>query len=84
MTSVLDSLSAVARELVVARAALIEVGRDVHSERPDNCDCGPECSSYHDALRAVTRAAEAVGIPVGEFALFAADYVGMRAEESDR
>jgi len=81
MTSVLDALSSVGKELIVARAALIEVGIEIHSDRPDNCDCGSECASYHDALRAVTRAAEAVGIPVGEFALYAADYVGQRSDE---
>ena len=81
MTSVLDALSSVGKDLIVARAALIEVGIEIHSDRPDNCDCGPECASYHDALRAVTRAAEAVGIPVGEFALYAADYVGQRSDE---
>ena len=57
-------------ELIEARAALLEVWDLVHPD-PDAFECDGSCDAYHDALRAVTRAAETVGIPVAEFAIAA-------------
>lgn len=57
-------------ELIEARAALLEVWDLVHDD-PDAYECDGSCDAYHDALRAVTRAATIVGIPVGEFAIAA-------------
>jgi hypothetical protein len=69
--------------LIEARAALLEVWDLVHPD-PDAHDCDGSCDAYHDALRAVTRAAENVGIPVGEFALAAGTYLGRKREARER
>lgn len=70
-------------ELIEARAGLLEVWDLVHPDL-DARECGPECEGYHDALRAVTRAAEAVGIPVGEFAVASGNYLGKKRAVRER
>lgn len=49
--------------LIQARAALARMRDDVHG---GDEGCGPHCMDYHDAMRAVSRAAECVGLPVRE------------------
>ena len=55
----------VMHELVNARAALDRMRDDVHGGREE---CGSDCTDYHDAVRAVTFAAEACGMDVQELA----------------
>lgn len=50
-------------ELIKARAALERMRDDVHG---GDDGCGSHCADYHDAMRAVTWAAEAIGISVQE------------------
>ena len=69
--------------LVEARAALLELAPLVHAERPDYLDCGAwgKCEAYHDAMRSITRAAEAIGVPVAEFASLGVNRVASRIED---
>jgi hypothetical protein len=50
-------------QLIIARAALMRMHADVHG---GDDRCGSECADYHDAMRAVSWAAEAIGLPVSE------------------
>lgn len=61
--SVMDMAEEVVDHLVAARAALHRMREDVHG---GGDECGSHCADYHDAMRAVSHAAEAVGLPVSE------------------
>jgi hypothetical protein len=61
--SIMDNTEQVLDHLVSARAALERMRDDVHG---GGDECGPMCRDYHDAMRAVSNAAEAVGLPVTE------------------
>lgn len=61
-------MSNVIDELISARAALVRMREVVHF---GNDECGPMCADYHDAMRAVTWAAEAIGMTVHELDLAA-------------
>lgn len=60
----------VMHELVNARAALERMRDDVHG---GGDECGSHCADYHDAMRAVSRAAEAVGLGIHDFVWLARD-----------
>jgi hypothetical protein len=49
-------------QLISARAALVRMREDVHA----GCECADHCVDYHDAMRAVTLAADAIGMSVYE------------------
>jgi hypothetical protein len=61
--SIMDDANEVVDNLILARAALERMRDDVHHGTDE---CGPACADYHDAMRAVSHAAEAVGLPVRE------------------
>ena len=58
-------------ELINARAALMRMREDVHG---GGDECASHCADYHDAMRAVSRAAEAIGLSVTEL-VWAASHV---------
>lgn len=61
--SLMDMAEEAVDHLVAARAALHRMREDVHG---GGDGCGTHCADYHDAMRSVTRAAEAIGLPVSE------------------
>jgi hypothetical protein len=76
--SIMDDVNTAGDWLIIARAALERMREDVHA-RAD--ECGPGCADYHDAMRGVSQAAEAIGLPVRELVREArvmnGDYMGL-------
>lgn len=64
--SAMDAMDGALDELINARAALMRMRDDVHDSPLGHRECDDRCADYHAAMRAVTRAAEAIGLGVIE------------------
>ena len=64
--SLMDATDAALDELILARSALVRMRDDVHDFAQGEGECDDRCADYHAAMRAVTRAAEAIGMGVVE------------------
>lgn len=64
--SLMDATDAALDELILARAALVRMRDQVHDFAQGEGECDDRCADYHAAMRAVTRAAEAIGMGVVE------------------
>ena len=64
--SAMDAIDGALDELINARAALMRMREDVHGAPLSQQHCDDRCADYHAAMRAVTRAAEAIGLGVIE------------------